>query len=158
MATLKEERERAIASGDVRAAKFTGAVSSLDNLALEVGDEFVFPSTYEVFKSKRFNGAEYILVTLTNGQAKPFYPSTFTKRRMICNLDGTPTGERAVTKGTAAESFRTFMSVEKGMDALKGKKVKVSNIEIIDTLAFRSTDVVKAQIPTIDFVEEPAAE
>ena len=55
--------------------------------------------------------------------------------------------------GTAAELFRSFADVQKGMDALKGKTVKVTNIEQIDTLRFDRDTLMKAQIPTIDLVQ-----
>ena len=154
MATLEVELERNLSRGDKKVNGFSGAIRSLENLGLEVGDEFTFPETYEVYEQKiGDNKAQYIMVVLKNGNAKPFYPSTFTKSRTVYNEDKTSTGVRKHTMGTAAELFRSFADVQKGMDALKGKTVKVTNIEQIDTLRFDRDTLMKAQIPTIDLVQ-----
>ena len=81
---------------------------------------------------------------------KPFYPSTMTKTRAIYNEDGTPTGTRMSTKGTAAEEFRNHGGVQEAMEALAGKTLVVSNIETVRTLRFGTTSLMDAQIPTID--------
>lgn len=151
MATLAIEIERAINGGDKKVGtKFSGAVRSLENLNLEVGDEWTFPENYEVYEQKLGdNSVQYIFVEI-NGNAKKFYPSTFTKSRMIYNEDGTTTGERVHTEGSAAELFRTAGSIEDGMNKLKGKKVKVTNMKTIRTLRYGTTSLMNATIPTID--------
>lgn len=154
MATLAVEMERAKARGDKKVNGFTGAVRSLENLGLEIGDEFKVPDTFDVYEQKiGDNAVQYIMVELKNGNAKPFYPSTFTKSRSVYNQDGTPTGERKHTMGSAAELFRSKGSVQEGMDALRGKTVKVTSIEQVDTLRYGTTSLMKAQIPTIDIVD-----
>lgn len=154
MATLEQEIKRNIARGDKKVNGFTGAVRSLENLGLEKGDEFTIPEKFDVYEQKiGDNAVQYIMVELKNGNAKPFYPSTFTKSRTVYNQDGTSTGQRVFTKGTAAELFRQYGSVQEGMDALRGKTVKVSDIEQVDTLRYGTTSLMKAQIPTIDLVD-----
>ena len=154
MAKLEVEMARAAANGDKKVTGFTGGVRSLENVALELNDTFTFPTTFDVYEQKiGDNKAQYIMVVLKNGNAKPFYPSTFTKSRTVYNEDKTSTGIRKHTMGTAAELFRSFADVQKGMDALKGKTVKVTNIEQIDTLRFDRDTLMKAQIPTIDLVQ-----
>lgn len=144
MARLEVEKSRAIASG----------VRSLEVVSLEVGDQFTFPTEYEVYEQKiNGNTAQYIWITLVNGNAKKFYPSTFTKSRIVCDEDGTPTGERKYTTGTAAEEYRRHGTVDEAMRALAGRTVKVTNIEIIRTLRFGTTSVMSTPIPTIDFVD-----
>lgn len=154
MAKLEVEMARAKAAGDKKVTGFKGAQRSLENVTLEVGDQFTFPAQYEVYEQKiGDNTAQYIWVTLPNGNAKRFYPSTFTKSRTVYNEDGTPTGERKSTKGTAAEEYRKYGTVEEGMNALAGKTIKVTSIETIRTLRFGTTSLMNTQIPTIDFVD-----
>lgn len=153
MATLAVEMQRNIARGDKKVNGFSGQIRSLENLGLEVGDEFTLPDKYDVYEQKiGDNSVQYIMVELKNGNAKPFYPSTFTKTRTVYNQDGTSTGTRVSTKGSAAEMFRQYGDVQKGMDALKGKTLKVTDIELIDTLRYGTTTMMKAQIPTIELV------
>lgn len=153
MSTLAVEIARAQASGDRPVAGFTGAQRSLDNVALEVNDKFTFPETYKVYKTKiGEREAEYIWIEC-GGKAKKFFPSYFTKSRRIYNEDMTPTEERAFTQGTAAEMYRQFGTVKEGMEALAGKTVVVTRIDVIRTLNFEGTRMVNAQIPTIDLVE-----
>lgn len=154
MAKLEVEMARAKAAGDKKTTGFKGAQRSLENVSLETGDQFTFPTQYEVYEQKiGDNTAQYIWVTLADGNAKRFYPSTFTKSRTVYNEDGTSTGERKFTIGTAAEEYRKYGTVEDGMKALAGKTVKVSDMEIIRTLRFGTTSLMNTQIPTIDFVE-----
>lgn len=153
MAELAVELQRNIARGDKKVNGFSGSVRSLENLGLEKGDQFTIPESFDVYEQKiGETSVQYIMVELTNGNAKPFYPSTFTKQRTIYNQDGTSTGTRVHTKGTAAELFRQHGSVQEGMDALRGKTLKVSDIEMVDTLRYGTTSLMKAQIPTIDLV------
>lgn len=153
MATLAVEIKRAEAAGDKKIAGFTGAVRSLENLNLEVGDEWVFPEKFDVYEQKiGDNVAQYIFIEI-NGNAKKFYPSTFTKSRTIYNEDGSSTGERVHTEGTAAELFRSAGSVNEAMKLMAGKKVKVTDMKTIRTLRFGTTSLMNTTIPTIDVVE-----
>lgn len=153
MATLAVEIKRAEAAGDKKIAGFTGAVRSLENLNLEVNDEWTFPTLYDVYDQKiGDNHAQYIFIEV-NGNAKKFYPSTFTKSRTIYNEDGSSTEQRVHTEGTAAELFRSAGSVNEAMKLLAGKKVKVTNVKTIRTLRYGTTSLMNATIPTIDLVE-----
>lgn len=149
------EIKRNLARGDKKVSKFSGAVRSLDSLALEEGDQFTFPNEYTIYEQKLgSNSVQYIMVELTNGNAKPFYPSTFTKSRTVCEPDGTLTSQRVHTEGTAAEEFWKYGSVQEAMDAMKGKTVKVTRIDEYNTIRFGTDEVITCQIPTIDFVNE----
>lgn len=158
MATLAVEMQRAQSAGDVKVGNFSGAVRSLENPGLELNDEWTFPTEYDVYQQKiGDNSVEYIFVTLTNGNAKKFYPSTFTKSRAIYNEaqnGGLPTntGQRAFTKGSAAELFRQHGSVAEAMAALAGKKVKVTSLDTVRTLRFGTQSLQSTLIPTIDLV------
>lgn len=154
MATLAVEIKRAEAAGDKKIAGFTGAVRSLENLNLEVNDEWTFPTSYDVYDQKiGDNHAQYIFIEV-NGNAKKFYPSTFTKSRTIYNEDGTSTEQRVHTEGTAAELFRSAGSVNEAMKLLAGKKVKVTDVKTVRTLRYGTTSLMNASIPTIDLVEQ----
>ena len=153
MATLAVEIKRAEAAGDKKIAGFTGAVRSLENLNLEVNDEWTFPTSYDVYDQKiGDNHAQYIFIEV-NGNAKKFYPSTFTKSRTIYNEDGTSTEQRVHTEGTAAELFRSAGSVDEAMKLLAGKTVKVTDVKTVRTLRYGTTSLMNATIPTIDLVE-----
>ena len=154
MAGLSVEVARAKAAGDKKVSDFEGAVRSLENLTLEVGDQFTMPEKYEVYEQKIGDSkAQYIFIDLGNDNVKKFYPSTFTKSRTVYNEDGTSTGERVHTMGTAAELFRTVGSIKEGMDLLKGKTLKVTEINTIRTMRYGTTSLMNAQIPTIDLVD-----
>lgn len=154
MGNLTEEIKRAIAQGDKKVKGFKGAIRSLEVLTIEEGDIFTIPQNYEVYEQKFAGGgiAQYTWVTLENGNAKKFYPGTFTKRRRIYDEDDQPTAEFAVTEGTAAELFRQYTQVEDGMNALVGKKCKVTEIDNVRTLNYTTNQVSTQQIPTIDLV------
>lgn len=154
MATLAVELERNKARGDKRVNGFSGAIRSLDNLGLEKGDKFTLPEEYEVYEQMiGDNTVQYIMVELEDGNSKPFYPSTLYKSRTIYNEDGTSTGERVHTMGTASELFRTKGSVQEGMELLKGRTLVVSDIKTVRTLRYGTTQLMNAQIATIDLVE-----
>ena len=153
MASLTIEMARAKANGDKKVSGFKGAQRSLENVALEKGDRFTFPQSYDVYEQKiGENTVQYVWVEI-NGNAKKFFPSTFTKSRTIYNEDGTSTGERVHTLGTAADKYREFGTVEEGMKALAGKTVEVSDVQVVRTLRFGTSSVMNTQIPTIDIVE-----
>ena len=154
MATLAVEIKRAEAAGDKKIAGFTGAVRSLENLNLEVGDEWTFPTSYDVYDQKiGDNHAQDIFIEV-NGNAKKFYPSTFTKSRTIYNEDGSSTNQRVHTEGTAAELFRSAGSIDEAMQLLAGKKVKVTDMKTVRTLRYGTTSLMNATIPTIDLAEQ----
>lgn len=154
MASIEFEIQRAVLNGDKPETGFTGAVRSLDSTNLEQGDTWTFPEQYDVYSQKVGTAwVQYIFIEV-NGNAKKFFPSTFTKRRTVCEEDGTLTTKRVHTEGTAAELYRTAVSVEEGMNLLKGKTVKVTKMVTIRCLQYGSTQVVNTMIPTIDLVED----
>lgn len=154
---LEEKRAKAIDGNP--STKFSKPLRSTENMAFEVGDVITLPTPpFNVFRRAiGSNIAEYVIVEVKSAagveSAKQFYPSVFAKMRPIYNEDKTPTGNRAVTKGTAAEKAREFVEVNAAMEALAGKKVKVSNIDIIRTLNFDRTEVVNDKIMTLDLVD-----
>ncbi len=152
---LETEIKRSLAAGDKQARKFTGSVRSVDSTALMLGDTWTFPETYTIMDHTFSSGRtiQYVFIEV-DGRTIPFYPTTFTKSRRVYNEDKTATDERKTTAGTAAEKYREFPDIQSAMDALKGKKCTVSNVEIIRTLDYNTREVVDTRILTIDFVED----
>lgn len=129
-------------------------VNTVEYPFLEKGDEFTMPMIYEIFTCKiGERTVDYIEVELKNGQIKNIFPSVFVKTKPIYNEDGSSTGKRAFTKGTAAELFRKQNDIIKGMEALKGKTLRVTDIEYIRTIRVGTTQLMTTYIPTIDIVE-----
>lgn len=156
MGTLAVEIKRAEARKDKVCNGFSGEIRSLDNDGLEKGDVLIIPEKFEV-RERRFgdNSAQYILCELEGtDRVKPFYPSTFTKIRTVYDEDGIATSERVHTTGSAAELYRSFGSIADGMDALRGKKICVTDVIPVRTLRYNSDQLMTAQIPVIDLVEE----
>lgn len=161
MATLVVELERAEARKDTTANEFTGAIRPIEATGLEKGDVLIIPDDFTgKVKTTKIgdNKAEYILCQVEGtDQVKQFFPSTFTKSRVIYDEDGTSTGQRVFTTGSAAELFRNNAgSVQKGMEALKGKKIAVTDMMNVRTLRYGTTTLMTATIPVIDIVEETA--
>ena len=154
---LEEKRAKAI--DGMPSTKFSKPMRSTENMAFEVGDIITLPTPpFKVFKRAiGSNVAEYVVVEVKSAagveSAKQFYPTVFTKLRPLYNEDKTPTGVRETTKGTAAEKAREFVTTNEAMEALAGKKIKVSNIDIIRTLNFDRTDVVDDKIMTLDLID-----
>lgn len=162
MGVLIKEIERAEAVNEkVIGNKFKGATRSLDNPSFEVGDTWTFPKNYEVRSMKLGNSVvEYIFVELADGNAKKFFPSTLTKSVRVYEEgpDGmavpVANAERVVCQGAVAELFREFATVDKGMEALKGKTVKVVGMQPVPTLNYNNGRLRNSLVPTIEFVEE----
>lgn len=153
---LNYEIERTNANGDSFISEFSGAMRQVDLNFLEEGDSWEFNEIKP--RKGMLNGREvqycFITVTKKNNEQQivQFYPSTFTKSRQIVDENGIPTGTRKHTEGTAAELFRSQPSVQAGMQALLGKKCKVTKAEEIRVLRFGSKEVTNTSILTIDLV------
>lgn len=165
MGTIAQEVKRSEARGDKSVAGFAGAVRSVELNNLEKGDVLIIPETFNVRETSirgtngTTNTAQYIFCELEgrDGEVKQLFPGTFTKMRVVYNEDGTPVrpSQRVYTKGTAATLFRQHSTVAEAMDALKGKKVRVTDIIEVRTLRYGSkNDIVTAEIPVLDLVEE----
>lgn len=151
--SFEKETARAKTRDGQPVSEFSGEIRNLDAMPLVKGDVFTIPNTFEVFKSKRFNDAQYILVTCEDGKVVQFFPSIFTKQRTVVNDDGTFSDERIRTSGTAADLFNESADVQAGMTALKGKKIKVSDMKVVPTLRYNSDQKTNAQVPVLDLVD-----
>ena len=158
MLDLQDEIKRAMAQGDRKVAKLTGAVRSTDIITVNVGDVFTIPEKYEAYET-RFVGNDgkervspYIWVTLENGEPRKLFPSSLTRTRSVFNEDGTATGQRVTTEGTAVDEFKKHPTLDAAVDAIKGKKIKYTDKITVRTRAFGSGLVVDDFVPVFDFV------
>ena len=137
-----------------RITEFTSAPRNLEFFGLEKGDQFAIPQDYEIWE-ETLNGTplQYINVTLTSGLVKHLYPAVFRKVRTVYNEDGTSTGKRVFSDGSACALFQSFNTIQEGMDALRGKTLRVTEMRTVRTLRYGTTSLMNAQLPTIDIVE-----
>lgn len=134
--------------------EFSGKIRSIENFGLEKGDIFFIPINYKIWE-KDLNGVpiQYIEVFHINGEKRHFYPAVLRKVRTIYNDDGTTNGQRVATDGTAAKIFQSFRFMKDGLNALRGKYLKISDIRYVRTMRYGTTSLMNAQIPTIDIVK-----
>ena len=129
-------------------------IAPIDVFQFEEGDEFIIPTTFEIFTVK-IGGklAEYIAVDMKNGEKKQLFPSVFVRPRTIYNEDLISTGKRIFPKGTASDLVRKEGDLQKGMELLKGKTLRVTKINYIPTLRSDGNATMTVAIPTIDIIE-----
>ena len=154
MATLEQEIKRVGRSEPKKVSEFSQKFRTLTFYGLEKGDQFTIPTDYEIWEEV-LNGTtlQYINITLTSGVEKHLYPAVCCKTRTIYNEDGTSTGKRVFTTGTAAKLFQSCKNFQEGMNALRGKTLRVTDMKTVRTLRYGTTSLMDAQIPTIDIVE-----
>lgn len=157
MADLAFEMKRAEARGDknVPGNKFSGEMRTGENPSFVKGEVFTIPENYQV-KTGRFG--DYTFGITEAGLARQIFPGTFWKNREIYEVDenGRPkaTGERDEAKGSAVELFKSKASIEEGMQALKGKKIKVTDVRTIQTLDFNNPNRIRNTVMyTLDLVK-----
>lgn len=156
MSKLDVEVKRAEAQGAKRIQSFSGAIVDINNASFDKGDIIEIPESFEVYEQPvGTNKVQFIFVKVQNNNiesVKKLYPTTFTKSRSIANEDGTLTGERISTKGTAVDLYRSYGTVADAMEALKGKKIQVTDILSVRVLRFGTTQVMNTNILTLDLI------
>lgn len=159
---LEVSKKRAEAQGSIKSS-FSGVRRQGGESILALGDEWTFPMSYDdnVCTNENFNDAEYIYVETKPGVEKPFYVSTFDKSIEIFEpaktRNGFPkgTGVRKATSGEVIDFVAEFISVDEMMEALKGRRVKISKVETFQTQDYNNPHRVRnAQIYTIDFADK----
>lgn len=159
---LESSRKRALAQGTVGGSTFKGVRRLGVDSLLALGDEWTFPENYEVCTNTNLgaDGIDYIFIETAPGVEKQFYPSTFDKNIEIYepakNTNSFPkaTGKRVGTKGNVIDFLKEFDTVDDMMQALKGKRVKISNVETFVTSNYNNPARTRnTQIYTIDFVD-----
>lgn len=163
--TLAEAIQQEIANskGSVTAVadgKFDGPVRNMDaGDPLMKGDEFTIPADFrehmlQVTISEGSKPAKFIMVEVSNpetGQEKNvrFFPNQLAK--IIFPVD--EKGKRlpkVKTTGTASKLYASFNIIDEAMDALVGKKIKVTNDEMYKTTRYQSDEIVNSHIYQYD--------
>ena len=128
MLTLEIAIRKEIAKGTKRVSGFSGGIPG-EPCGFELGDTFTIPTQFQVYEEKIGECAnQFIFVETVNGNIKKFYPSQLSRIVSIYNSDGLPTGCKIYADGTASQFYRQFSTVTDGMDALRGKTIRVTDI------------------------------
>ena len=128
MLTLEIAIRKEIAKGTKRVSGFSGGIPG-EPCGFELGDTFTIPTQFQVYEEKIGECAnQFIFVETVNGNIKKFYPSQLSRIVSIYNSDGLPTGCKIYADGTASQLYRQFGTVADGMNALKGKTIRVTDI------------------------------
>ena len=128
MPTLEIAIHRAIAQGIKRVSGFSGGIPG-EPCGFELGDTFTVPTQFEVYEERIGEYAnQFIFVETVNGDIKKLYPSQLSRIVSIYNSNGLPTGCKIYADGTASQLYRQFGTVTDGMNALKGKTIRVTDI------------------------------
>lgn len=128
MLTLENVIRREIAKGTKRVSGFSGCIPE-EPCGFELGDTFTIPTQFQVYEEKIGECAnQFIFVGTVNGNIKKFYPSQLSRIVSIYNSNGLPTGCKIYADGIASQLYRQFGTVADGMNALKGKTIRVTDI------------------------------
>jgi len=120
--------------------------------AFTAGDVFTIPEDFtgKVYRTPiGENFAEFILVKVTNNgkeSAKRLYPSFFSRNLQIVNAEtGEPIGRKR-NEGAPCTDYMSCATQEDGMNALRGKTIKVDNEETYDIHVYgQAPNVTKKQ-------------
>ena len=159
--TLVEAVEKAKKETNVVSLKsFPGEMRDAEIVTFKEGDVFTIPEQFDILGVKLAGSEDpvpFILVETDGkdgkGFAKRFFPSTFWKSRTVYTKDKIPTEKHVSVSGTAVDFVHQYTTVEDAMNALKGKKLKISKMTSVVTLSFRG-NLVNTNIPVIDLVED----
>lgn len=159
--TLVEAVEKAKKETNVVSlASFPGEMRDAEIVTFKEGDVFTIPERFDILGVKLAGSEDpvpFILVETNgkdgNGFAKRFFPSMFWKSRTVYTKDKVPTDKHVSVSGTAVDFVHQYTTVEEAMNALKGKKLKISKMTSVVTLSFRG-NLVNTNIPVIDLIED----
>lgn len=159
--TLVEAVKKAKKETNVVSLKsFLGEMRDAEIVTFKEGDVFTIPAQFDILGVKLAGSSDpvpFILVETDGkdgkGFAKRFFPSTFWKSRTVYTKDKVPTEKHVSVSGTVVDFVHQYTTVEDAMNALKGKKLKISKMTSVVTLSFRG-NLVNTNIPVIDFVED----
>ena len=128
MLTLEIAIRREIAQGTKRVNDFSGCIPG-ESFGFELMDTFIIPTQFQIYEERieeRTN--QFIFVETINGNIKKLYPSQLSRIVSVYDENGTPAGYKIQADGTASQFYRQFGTVSDGMNALKGKTIRVTNI------------------------------
>lgn len=120
---------------------FEGAIKRC--YGFEQGDVFEVPTDMKVFLDKESNNC-FTLVETDKGKVRKLYPSQFTRR--IETTDG----KVVYASGTVVDFYKSFGFVNDAMNALKGRKICISQVTYVETMCFGRC--ITKKVYTFDFV------
>lgn len=126
---------RAKAEGALIASGFSGVIPG-EPMGFEEGDVFTMPTQFVVIEEKigeTYN--QFIFVETQNGNVRKLYPSQLSRRVPAYNMDGTPLTVVSAN-GTASQLYKMYGTINEGMNALKGKTIRVSKATLVGTMMF----------------------
>lgn len=126
---------RAAAEGIRKKTSFSGIIPG-EPMGFEEGDVFTMPTQFNVFEEKigeTYN--QFIFVETQNGDVRKLYPSQLSRRVRAYDMDGTPLTV-VTANGTASQLYKMYGTIDDGMNALKGKTIRVSKATLVGTMMF----------------------
>lgn len=161
-----EELQDLINSGQVQEVadnKFGKRVRNVDQDPMDKDDVFEIPEDYKVVEAPLVQGGEpqkFILIPITNEKSGVtrnfrFFPNMLAK--VVYPIVNGKREGKIKTQGTAAKAYQQFADQgDEGMDnavqALVGKKIRVTAKQTYLTTEYGSTKEVNTNIYTYDFV------
>ena len=127
MDKLEITYRRAYAQGATKVPGFSGMIPG-EPMGFELGDVFTMPTQFYVL-SERIGETcnQFIFVETRNGDVRKLYPSQLSRRVSVYNFAGEPIGMVVSADGTASQLYKQFGTVQEGMEALKGKTIRVAD-------------------------------
>lgn len=133
MNNLEREYCRAAAQGIRKVPEFSGVITGAP-LGFEVGDVFTVPTEFTVLEEMICEVRnQFIFVETQNGEVRRFYPSQLSRRVRAYDKEGNPSN-LVIADGTASQLYKMHGSVREGMEALKGKTIRVSKVTKVFTV------------------------
>lgn len=123
-----------MALGIKRISEFSGIIPDA-SMGFEVGDVFTVPTEFMVL-AEVISGTEnqFIFVETESGEVKRLYPSQLSRRVRAYNTDREPCGVTVNANGTASILYKQYGTVKEGMEALKGRTIRVSKVAKVFTV------------------------
>lgn len=147
----------------VEGNKFNKAVRNMDaGDPLSVGDVISIPESYEVLQvnltpdAKAPTMALFIMVEVKNEETGAernmrFFPNQLAKIAFPVDADGKRL-PKVKTTGSATKEYTSHATIDEAMEALKGKRIKVTKDDVYQTLRFGDNAIVNTHIYNYDLV------
>lgn len=147
----------------VEGNKFNKAVRNMDaGDPLSVGDVISIPEKYDVLQVNLTPDAEvptmalFIMVEVKNEETGAernmrFFPNQLAKIAFPVDADGKRL-PKVKTTGSATKEYTSHATIDEAMEALKGKRIKVTKDDVYQTLRYGSNAIVNTHIYNYDLV------
>lgn len=163
---------REVQSGNTEVDGFKGGIRSLGPNKFQVGDLFVIPKDFKVFKNAQLSSADRdVLYTVVEMMAnketslnktRALYPSMFQNTIYAYKMqDGVPVRDKkkgyVVSSGTAVDAFHQAADLQSAFKAIAGKVLKITASTPIVTAKYNPDDYAHPtetdtrEVYTVDF-------